>query len=180
MFLMHLLDHCVGLFAQARKRTAMSNAQDDFYTLITRAAAPHTVIREPVDEGQLPAMPYLVFSMNQGRPGPSHHGRVNEAGIRRVSAHYQALVQLRCFATDSGSILERVHLSLESESLQALSEELNISVVRAVRLEVEQDQAEQGQAHARLDLDVLYTAGMDDEVGVIEFVEVKGESFPRE
>lgn len=156
----------------------MSNAQDDFYRLITKAAEPHTVLREPVEEGQLPAMPYLLFSMTQGRPGPGHYGRVDEAGIRRVSAHYQALVQLRCFAMDSWNILERVHLALESESLQALSEELNIAVVRAVRLGVEQDQAEQGKAHTRLDLDVLYTASMDDEVHVIEFVEVKGDQPP--
>lgn len=175
---MNLLDLCVGLLVQARKCTAMSNAQDDFYRLITKAAEPHTVLREPVEEGQLPAMPYLLFSMTQGRPGPGHYGRVNEAGIRRVSAHYQALVQLRCFAMDSWNILERVHLALESEPLQALSEELNIAVVRAVRLEVEQDQVEQGKAHTRLDLDVLYTASMDDEVHVIEFVEVKGDQPP--
>jgi hypothetical protein len=177
-FLMNLLDLCIGLLVQTRKRTAMSYAQDDFYTLITKAAEPHTVLREPVEEGQLPAMPYLLFSMTQGHPGPSHHGRVNEAGIRQVSAHYQAQLQLRCFATDSWNILERVHLALESESLQALSEELNIAVVRAVLSEVEPDQAEQGQAHTRLDLDVLYTASMDDEVHVIEFVEVKGGQPP--
>ncbi|MCX5462780.1 phage neck terminator protein [Alcaligenes parafaecalis] len=158
----------------------MSNALDDFYTLIAKAAEPHTVIRSPIDEGQLPALPYLVFSVIQGRPGPSHHGQVDDTGIRRVSAHYQAVVQLRCFALDSWTLLERIHLALESEALQALSEELNISVLRAVRLDVEQDQAEQGRAHTRLDLDVLYTASMDEEVHVIELVEVKGGPPPLE
>lgn len=153
----------------------MNNAQDDFYTLIAKAAEPYAVLRDPVEEGQLPAMPYLLFSLTQGRPGPSHYGRVNEAGIRRISVQYQALVQVRCFAANSWNILEQLHLKLESEALQALSEELNIALVRALRLEVEQDQTEYGRAHARLDLDVMYTASLDDEVHVIEFVEVKGE-----
>ncbi len=156
----------------------MSNAQEDFYTLIAKAAEPYPVIRGPVDEGQLPAMPYFVFSLTQARPGPSHHGQVSEAGVRRVSAHVQAVVQLQCFAPDSWSLLERVHLALESEPLQALSEELNISVMRALRLELEQDQTDLGQAHCRMDLDVLYTVSMDDDVQVIEFVEVNQGPVP--
>ncbi|UTM01846.1 hypothetical protein MID00_20580 [Alcaligenes sp. NLF5-7] len=68
----------------------MNNAQDDFYTLIAKAAEPYAVLRDPVEEGQLPAMPYLLFSLTQGRPGPSHYGRVNDAGVRHISVQYQA------------------------------------------------------------------------------------------
>lgn len=163
----------------------MSNARDDFYTLISTAAAPCLVIYSD-QNGKAPARPYITLSVQVGRPGPSHHGPVNNDGIRIISSHRPVSIQLQCYGADSLEILDRLQLALQREAIQELSEQLNISTLRPVRLQPVPALVEgvTYEPRAILDLESMYTASIEDNVGVIESVEITmdtspGESSPR-
>lgn len=159
----------------------MSNAHESFYTLISTAASPLKVIYSD-QNGKRPARPYITLSVQVGQPGPSHHGQVDDEGVRVISSHRPVSIQLQCYGADSLEILDRLQLVLQRESIQGLSEQLNISTLRPVRLQPVP--ALLGgvsyEPRAILDLESMYTASITDEVGVIESVEITMDTTPGE
>ncbi len=159
----------------------MSNAHESFYTLISTAAAPLKVIYSD-QNGKRPARPYITLSVQVGQPGPSHHGPVSDEGVRVVSSHRPVSIQLQCYGADSLEILDRLQLVLQRESIQGLSEQLNISTLRPVRLQPVPALLDgvSYESRAILDLESMYTASITDEVGVIESVEITMDTTPGE
>lgn len=142
----------------------------DFHALFS--AATDREIIPANDNGEKPAKPFITLRVDTANPQPIHKGRVDDDGIRLLSSHRGASIRLQVYGVGSWEIAERLALSLSKESIQALAEELNLSINERVRIQdvpALMDNATY-ESRAILDIDASYTASVDDDVGFIETV----------
>lgn len=144
---------------------------DDFLSLFA-AATIRPVIFANENGKRPPQRPYLTLQLEVAAPMPVHTSIVGADGVRRVSAHRPVTVRLQCYGAGSWDVLDQVQLTVYTESMLDLAESLNIALQREPRL---QDvpallDGTRYESRAILELEAMYTAGVDDDVGYIETV----------
>lgn len=151
------------------------SAHDDFWTLFDAATTVPIIFAN--GNGPRPPKPYATLQLSVAQPQPAHHGRVNEEGIRPVSAHRSASVQIQVYGEGSWGIAESLAMTLHTDRLQMLAEELNLTINENIRIQdvpMLMDNSTY-EPRAILDLQATYTAHIDEDVGFIETV--RGKAF---
>jgi len=143
---------------------------DDFYQLISVAVDCEVVLAN--DNGPRASRPFISMQIAVGEPQPVHRGRVDDDGKQPISAHRPVSVQLQCYGDGSWDILDALQLKLYADGMIDLAESLNIAVLRQPRL---QDvpallDGTKYESRAILDIEAMYTAVIEDDVGYIETV----------
>ncbi|HRL22805.1 MAG TPA: hypothetical protein PLP85_13640 [Alcaligenes sp.] len=151
----------------------MSSVRHDFYTLISTAVAPGTVIHSDHTDA-LPARPFIMLGLELGELGSGQRAPVRATGAGRVSFHRPVSIRLQYFGSGGFDVLDTLQLVLQNQAMQDLSEQLNITALRPVRLQVLSVPLEGGgqEPRAVLDLESGHTAFIEDDVGLIDTVEV--------
>lgn len=144
---------------------------DDFLQLVA-AATTRPVIFANENGKRPPQRPFVTLQITVGAPQPVHRGPVDDDGVQRISAHRPVSVQLQCYGAGSWDVLDELQLRLYTDSMSELAESLNIALQREPRL---QDvpallDGTRYESRAILELEAMYTAGVDDDVGFIETV----------
>lgn len=152
---------------------------DDFYDLFS-AATDRPVVFANENGKRPPQRPFITLQLEVGQPQPVHRGRVDDDGIRKITSHRPITLQLQCYGADSWSVLEQLQLSLYSDALQELAETLNISLQREPRLQNVPALLDDTKYEPRaiLDLEAMYTASTEEDVGYIETVNGTGTTTP--
>lgn len=144
----------------------------DAFGQLIEAATDRPVIDANENGRRPPERPFITLQVSVGRPLPVHRGRVDGDGMQIISGHRPVSVQLQCFGKRSWDVLDSLQLKLYSDSVSNLAESLNISLQREPRL---QDvpallDGTRYEPRAILDLEAMYTAAIEDDVGFIETV----------
>ncbi|TFL14217.1 hypothetical protein CSC67_08680 [Pusillimonas caeni] len=151
---------------------------DDFYTLVDAATSHQVVFAN--ENGKRPERPFITLQVSVGAPQPIHRGPVDDDGLQRISAHRPVTVQLQCYGAGSWGVLDELQLKLYTDSMSDLAESLNIALQREPRLQDVPALLDDTKYESRaiLDLEAMYTAGIDDDVGYIETVNGTIETTP--
>lgn len=123
-----------------------------------------------------PAKPYIALKVQGSTSLPLHLGPVEPDGVRAVSSHRDAPIELTYFGPGGMDALDTLAQRLQMERALLHAEALDLAVfaigqVQQVRLLLEDATYE---PRTQLALSVRYTVTLDEEVGLIETVNADG------
>jgi hypothetical protein len=144
------------------------------HELISTEATVPVIVAEQ-DEAP-PARPYIALTLRGSTSLPLHLGPVASDGVRAVSSHRDARIELTYFGAGGMNAMETLAQRLQMERALLHAEALDLAVFSIGEVQQVSLLQEDGTYEPRMQLalSVRYTVTLDEEIAVIETVNVDG------